>query len=340
LFLTSCIGIRSESESASPRPNASSQTDQGQIAYVNVRGGNPEIYVIKPDGTGSGRLVEGEEPRWSPDGTKIAFVRGEASGNGEIFAIGADGTGETNLTENPAGDVHPAWSPDGSRIAFVSGRDERDPQCRGAIVCGGELYVMNADGTGQTRLSTQGGGDPVWSPDGSKIMFGTDRVGNGELYVAGPDGSGEANVTNSPADEVNVPAWSPDGRKILFNRAGACGDPDLCTDLYVMNADGSGQSMLIENSGGGVWSPDGTRIAISAGTGGTGIYVMDADGSNRVLLTSGVRQDVDPVWSPGGREIAFTRFSSSAGIYVVNIEGTSLTLLVDGEVRGLVWSPA
>ncbi len=86
------------------------------------------------------------------------------------------------------------------RIAFNSVRDGND-----------EIYLMNADGSGDTRVTNHPAPDliPEWSPDGSKIVFESDRDGNTELYVMNTDGSGQTNITNNPAPD-RWPRWSPD----------------------------------------------------------------------------------------------------------------------------------
>ena len=89
--------------------------------------------------------------------------------------------------------------PAGNRIAFVSNRDGNF-----------EIYVMDADGSNQTRLTNDPGWDtmPAWSPDGSRLAFGSDRDGNAEIYVMDADGSNQRNLTNNPAWDGD-PAWSP-----------------------------------------------------------------------------------------------------------------------------------
>ncbi|MDP6512914.1 MAG: hypothetical protein QF878_06995 [SAR202 cluster bacterium] len=109
----------------------------------------------------------------------------------------ADGSGQTNLTNNSAADADPAWSPDGAKIAFWSGRDGNS-----------EMYVMNTDGSDQTRLTTNDAWEPAWSPDGAKIAFSSHRDGDWEIYLMNADGSGQTRLTNDPAHDSS-PAWSP-----------------------------------------------------------------------------------------------------------------------------------
>ena len=114
--------------------------------------------------------------------------------------MNSDGTGVTNLTNNGALDRFPAWSPNGKKIAFISNRDGNQ-----------EVYVMNADGSEQTRLTTTTAArewnNPTWSPDGKQIMFDSNRDGNFEIYVMNADGSGQMNITNSPASIDIAPDW-------------------------------------------------------------------------------------------------------------------------------------
>jgi Tol biopolymer transport system component len=117
--------------------------DGSKIAFATNRNGPYDVYVMNADGTSPRRLIGGGEPNWSPDGRKIAFT--DLSGN--VSVMNSDGTAPVRLTASPADGFDPVWSPDGTKIAFVSGRDPTTAPYRF------ELYVMNADGSNQTRLT-------------------------------------------------------------------------------------------------------------------------------------------------------------------------------------------
>jgi Tol biopolymer transport system component len=207
--------------------------DGSKIAF-HVDYDAPDVYVMNADGSGVTQLTyAGDDygPAWSPDGSKIAF----ASSSGGVSVMNADGSGVTALG---AGGHDPAWSPDGSKIAFATGSG---------------ISVMYADGSGVTRLTIPASEDqdyrPAWSPGGTKIAFTSYRGGNYEIYVMNADGSGQTRLTNNATYDTD-PAWSPDGSKIAFQRV----DPESpegtlghTPEVYVMNADGSGQTNLTNN---------------------------------------------------------------------------------------------
>src|SRR5581483_9196050 len=225
----------------------------GKIAFESTRDGSDNIYVMNADGSGQTQLTNSpaldRDPDWSPDGSKIAFGS-YRDGNGEVYVMNADGSGQTNVTNNPGVDDRPAWSGDSNKIVFESDRD--DPNPLGCSFCNFEIYVMNANGSGQTRLTTNPARDdfPDWSPDGSKIVFTSDRDGNAEIYVMFADGSGQINITNNPAFDAQA-AWSPDSHKIAF---GSTRDGNY--EIYV--TDGSSTTRLTTNlafDGAPAWQP-------------------------------------------------------------------------------------
>ena len=126
------------------------------------------------------------------------------------------------------GGSYPSWSPDGKRIAFVSHRDEKGKY---------DIYVMDADGKNQQRLTENPGydRDPSWSPNGERIAFVSDRDGNKEIYLMDADGKNQRRLTRNPSPDTN-PSWSPDGQRIVF-----VSHRDGNYEIYVMNADGARQ---------------------------------------------------------------------------------------------------
>jgi Tol biopolymer transport system component len=257
-----------------------------------------DIYVMKADGTNQTLLTNnprsGESPMWSPDGTRIAFVSNRDDfGNVEIYVMNADGTNQRRLTNSPGSDYLSAWSPDGTRIAFQSDRDDpNQATCANTSSCSSDIYVMNADGSNQTRLTNSGKNFfSMWSPDGTRIAFTGLSDNNYHNYVMNSDGTNQTRLTNSPLSEVS-PRWSPDGDRIAFIRY-TDGLLTHGTEIYVMNADGSNQIRLTNNPAADLdtaWSPDGTRIAFASdrdrGNFDFEIYVMNADGSNQTRLTN------------------------------------------------------
>ena len=192
--------------------------DGEQIVFNSNRDGSDlgwdgeELYVMAADGSNVRRLTRrlgfDSSPAWSPDGTKIAFMRsapGEQEGQSDIYVIQPDGTNLQRLTRD-ARAARPSWSPDGKKIAFMGGGGHDD----GGI----DIYVMDADGTNIQRLTHRPGpdGHPDWSPDGSEIVFAFYGEGNtrtGEdvgLYVIGADGTNRRQLTAGGRNEGH-PNW-------------------------------------------------------------------------------------------------------------------------------------
>jgi len=236
------------------------------------------------------------------------------------------------LTPTVAPQPSPTASAGGSGlIAFESRRDGNS-----------EIYMMNADGSAQTRLTDNTADDahPVWSPDGGRIAFESQRDGNSEIYVMNADGSAQTRLTDNTADDTQ-PSWSSFGSRIAF-----VSTRDGNNEIYLMNADGSAQARLTNNSADDtnpVWSPDGTRIAfVSMRDGNSEIYLMNADGSAQTRLTNNTATDCCFAWSPNGAQLAFlSDRDGNSEIYVMNADGSAQTRLTNHAAldSGPLWSP-
>ena len=197
-----------------------------------------------------------------------------------------------------------------------------------------DIFVMNADGSGVTQLTSHPFDEylPLFSPDGSRIVFGRCH-GICDIVVINADGSGERTILNDGFPG----AWSPDGNRIVV----AWDD-----GLYVINADGSGLVRVLGPDFVTDWSPDGRQLMIVSNRDGDyELYATPLDGSPVTKLTDNTADDnAGTGWSPDGSRITFNSNRGGAGqdVYVMNADGSGVTQLTpnDGfDDTGPVWSP-
>ena len=269
---------------------------------------NFEIETANLDGSDRKRLTENGDldtsPVWSPDGSRIAFVKYKGLRFDGIYTMDIDGTEQqlilsaqkhTQRVLRISGGL--TWSRDGTKLAYVVEEQERvtnNSDGRIDYINRAVLYVINVDTSNSTRLFAASnsrtdwiGRTPAWSPDGSSIAFAYGTVENAvELFVISSNGSGLRKVAGFKSLGYRFSVeWSPDGREILF----AWGDPRNLPNakLYVLNSDGLDQRKVGEGGIYATLSPDGSRIAVAGhhyNGKSFGLSTMKKDGSDiRVL---------------------------------------------------------
>jgi Tol biopolymer transport system component len=276
----------------------------GRIVFASDRDGPMSIYVLDLASGEVSRLTShdgvdafADIPRWSPDGTRIAFtadwVEPDPSGCAspctyeDVWIMDASGDHQERLSFGDTTELPESWSPDGATLLIDQFDDD------------GNLQVVTLDGSGSGTASALTSGDingqADWSPDGETIVFMSLRDGDREIYLMAPDGSEQSNLTRSPEAEDYLPRWSPDGRHIVF-----VSERDGNREVYVMDADGRNVVRLTDSPGNDwfpEWSPDGREIVFaSSRDGDEELFVMAADGTDLRQLTFNDAVDGKPDW--------------------------------------------
>jgi Tol biopolymer transport system component len=246
LDLTSGNGFSDE------RPNVSA--DGKHVVFQSFRDEGWNIFSMNAVGSNQVDLTNTKdpavvnfEPTWSPDGSKVVFMR-QAAGQQDLWSVEANGANPVNLTQTVGvQETAPEFSPDGTKIVYISGGTNND------------IWVMNANGTGQTQLTETDppiqNVAPTWSPDGSKIAYSVleaPTAGDNGLHVMSANGSAQTQLLDGSAPiHSDVLSWSPDGTQIAYKSLAIGGE------LRLVGSSGGSTSLLAENSGADYpsWAP-------------------------------------------------------------------------------------
>jgi TolB protein len=258
---------------------------------------------------------------WSPDGTRMAFEAWDDTDTTRTGLYVSEGfsleqAAPVQITRALLHDMALEWSPDGTRILLI-----QVIRCPEGDCDGGDLYVVDSDGSDLIRLSPEGTfapccGPASWSPDGTQVTFGAvslDAAGapdftRSAVYVAEADGSRVEPITE-PGAFTEAARWSPKGDWIVFNKkSGPVGVKG--SDLYLIHPDGSGLHAITtagaagsSDQVGAVWSPDGTRLLFKVVPGGPvklgDLWIVDVDGTDLTPLTDSPAQYFGYSWQPG-----------------------------------------
>ena len=238
-----------------------------QIVFASTRHGErPNLYLQSTKGKAVTQLTSDPassiQPRFSPDGKKIAFASDRA-GQWDIYVLDLETHATSQVTHNLATELAPSWSPDGKWLAYT----------RLSPAGIWELWLVSMTGDGERCIGP--GLLPRWSPDGAQLVFQRPRQRDGMLFgiwtvrMAGGEPSWPTEIAAEPDAALICPVWSPDGKQIAFCRVPVSG--------------------LANGAGGATFRP-----------GRADIYVVDADGGNRIRLTDG-GASFGPCWSAEGR---------------------------------------
>jgi Tol biopolymer transport system component len=304
-----------------------------QVAFSSNAPGVQSVYVVNPDGSNLHSLTPDgvfmSTPIWSPDARQILFSMEDG-----VHVMNADGSNAHRLARNDVGIIEYRWSPDGAYIAYVALRRS------GADVVG-DLWVMNADGSGKLMLAGNAE-QPTWAPDSRRIAY-TSVADILDMHIRSValDGTGDGRVTPT-GTQAFEPDWSPDGSRIAFVTLGE-------NDIVLINPDGGGLLNLtngVAEDDSPTWSPDGSKIAFNTGTLTepleSEVAVMNPDGTGRTSLSNLPGFDFGPSWSPDGSGLVFTStVDGNSEIYVMNADGSgqkNLSQHPDAEDTEADWS--
>lgn len=320
--------------------------DSKRVVFANGKGATDDLYLMNADGSEMRQLTQTaaqeDAPIFSPDGLRIAYLSRPANADKyQLFMMNSDGSGARSLTGDQTDVRTPAFAPDGKYIIYTA-----NPKAMTIThEPGDQIFITTVEG-GNTRQLTKNNyqnGDPVFSPDGSLVVFKRALTHRGrsmggytwddwDVYVMNSDGTNERRLTSKEFNYTSSPRFTPDGKRLVFSadfslyRTDSKGLKSLIsstTDLYFVDLNRPGElGKLSDNThakgeGGEnkepvssqpTISPDGASIAFISDRVHAYDYevcAMDSDGSNLRVLTRTGSYNSTPNFAPDGKSILF-----------------------------------
>ena len=350
---------------AAERP---SPQEPNSIFLISVENGEKRRVTTPPSG-----YFGDMSPKFSPDGLTLAFIRSQHNLTGDLYTVPAGGGEPKPLTGDKLAIQGLTWTPDAGAVVFSSNRGGNFSLWRVPVSGGppellpgvGEYsknpsisrqgnrlaYVFekvdsnvwraprpNASAKNDAPVkfisSTREENNPRYSPDGRRILFGSDRSGNWEVWVCESDGTNPVQLTNFRGPNTGTGRWSPGGRQIAFDsRVGSN------SDIYVISADGGTPRRLTsEDSEENIpsWSHDGRWVYFSSTRGGVWqIWKAPTEGGQAVQVTRG--GGFEAYESADGKSLYFIKRRSS-GVWRMPAEGGEEVQVLDQPVEFNNWA--
>jgi TolB protein len=289
LYLTLMATVAVLAVACSGAPSAGSDENAqaafpAKIGRIAFQGSNGAIYTINPIDPGKGKteVTRGEQPSYSPDGTKIAFAASDGH-DAEIYTVESTGGKPTQVTNNASNDLQPSFAPDSRRIAYTCSDGHDAEICTINPATGGKPFQL----TKNEKLDF----GPSWSPSGNKIAYSGLTRTDWEIFTIDARGGARFNVTDNDAYDY-YPDYSPNGKKIAY---AAKDTKAQDTEIRTIKATGGRPFTLTNNVMDDLapsYSPDGKRIAYMHYSDpdrperAAAIYKIAAGGGKGLLVTA------------------------------------------------------
>jgi Tol biopolymer transport system component len=289
LYLTLMATVAVLAVACSGAPSAGSDENAqaafpAKIGRIAFQGSNGAIYTINPIDPGKGKteVTKGEQPSYSPDGTKIAFAASDGH-DAEIYTVESTGGKPIQVTNNVSNDLQPSFAPDGRRIAYTCSDGHDAEICTLNPATGGKPFQL----TKNEKLDF----GPSWSPSGNKIAYSGLTRTDWEIFTIDARGGARFNVTDNDAYDY-YPDYSPNGKKIAY---AAKDTKAQDAEIRTIKATGGRPFTLTNNAMDDLapsYSPDGKRIAYMHYSDpdrperAAAIYKIAAGGGKGLLVTA------------------------------------------------------